>query len=54
MNSQLRNDFISHLQNTGYNDSLGMKPVINFLKARGVEPTDSLLNDAKELIFLNF
>ena len=54
MNSQLATDLVIHLQDTGYNNTSDINPVINYLKGRGVEPTDSVINHAKRLIFINF
>lgn len=54
MNLQLTTDLISHLQDIDYNDSLGMNPVFNFFKARGVEATEVRINHAKRLISINF
>ena len=54
MNLQLEQDLIFHLQDIDYNDSLGMSPVLNFFKVRGVEPTKARMTNAKSLISLNF
>ena len=54
MNLQQEQDLIFHLQDTDYNDSLGMNPVFNYFKARGIEPTKDDLISVKSLISLNF
>ena len=54
MNLQLTTDLISHLQDIDYNESLGMTPAINYLKGRGVELTEPVINHAKRLISINF
>ena len=56
MNLQLTTDLIIHLQDTGYEDleTNGMTPAINFLKGRGVELTEPVINRAKRLISINF
>ena len=56
MNLQLTTDLIIHLQDTGYEDleTNGMTPAINFLKGRGVELTEPVINHAKRLISINF
>ena len=47
-------DLVSHLENVGYNDSLGINPAIEFLKNRNYEITECLLAVAQEVIENNF
>ena len=47
-------DLVSHLENVGYNDSLGINPAIEFLKNRNYEITECLLAVAQEVIEDNF
>ena len=54
MNLQLATDLVFHLQDTGYNNTSDMNPVINYLKGRGVELTEPVINHAKRLISINF
>ena len=51
---QLASDLGFHLQDTGYNNTSDMNPVINYLKGRGVELTEPVINHAKRLISINF